>query len=137
MKFTDWAPILVALITVAGGIFQARRTRPMTREIVKQDAELPALLPDNSEARRILAAHIDATVRKIVEGEDERTRDFSGVLFWTSFLTLAVFLVVVAAERGGYWWFLCLPAAVGWLLGAPAVAQDASLRRRDARGRPV
>ncbi|MFG2949507.1 hypothetical protein [Streptomyces adustus] len=125
------------MITVLGGIVQARRSRPMTREIVKQDAELPALLPESSEARQILAAHIDATVRKIVEGEDERTRDLSGVLFWVSFLTLAVFLVVVAADRGGYWWLLCLPAAVGWLLGAPAVVQDATLRRRDARGRPV
>ncbi|MFJ9848025.1 hypothetical protein [Streptomyces sp. NPDC101150] len=104
---------------------------------LSEDAELLALLPEDSEAKRILAAHIDATVRKIVEGEDERTRDLSGVLFWASFLALAVFLVVVAADRGGYWWLLCLPAAVAWLLGAPAVLQDASLRRRDAGGRPV
>lgn len=137
MKLADWAPILVAVITVAGGLFQARRKRPMTREIVKQDAELLALLPEDSEAKRILAAHVDATVRKIVEGEDEQTRDLSGVLFWISFLALGVFLVVVAADRGGYWWLLCVPAAIAWLLGGPAVVQDASLRRRDARGRPV
>ncbi|MET7665650.1 hypothetical protein ABZS99_44070 [Streptomyces sp. NPDC005463] len=137
MKFADWAPILVAFITVTGGIVQARRKRPMTREIVKQDAELLALLPEDSEAKQILAAHIDGAVREIVEGEDEQTRDLGGVLFWISFLVLAVFLVVVAVDRGGYWWLLCLPAAVAWLLGAPAVVQDVALRRRDARGRPV
>ncbi|MFQ6197821.1 hypothetical protein [Streptomyces sp. NPDC000405] len=137
MKLVDIAPVVVAAMTVLGGLWQARRKRPMTREIVKQDAELLALLPEDSEAKRILQQHIDDTVRKIVEDEDRRTRDGVGSCAAVVFLVVAIALLAVSAGRGGDWWWLGVPAALIGLLGGVGLAQDAVPRRRDARGRPL
>lgn len=137
MKLADWAPIIVAGVTIVGGIFQARRKRPMTREIVKQDVELLGMLPEGSEAKQLLAKHIDATVRKIVDDEDQRTREYTGSCLAVGFLSVAVFLLAVCVARGGAWWWLSAPAIFIGLLGAAGLAQDAVPRRRDARGRPL
>ncbi|MEV5375584.1 hypothetical protein AB0L26_06335 [Streptomyces nondiastaticus] len=137
MDLADWAPIIVAAITIAGGTFQARRKRPVTREIVKQDVELLGLLPEGSEAKRLLAEHIDATIRKIVEDENQRTRDYIGSCLAVGFLLVALFLMVVSVGRGGNWWWLSVPAVITGLFGAVGLGQDAVPRRRDARGRPL
>ncbi|WP_143642149.1 hypothetical protein [Streptomyces viridochromogenes] len=109
----------------------------MTREIVKQDVELLALLPEDSEAKKLLAKHIDATVRKIVEDEDQRTRDHAGSCLAIGFLGVSAGLLAVSVSRGGAWWWLSVPAVIIGLLGAFGLGQDAVPRRRDARGRPL
>ncbi|MCS0604953.1 hypothetical protein NX794_27625 [Streptomyces sp. LP11] len=109
----------------------------MTREIVKQDVELLGMLPEGSEAKQLLAKHIDATVRKIVDDEDQRTREYTGSCLAVGFLSVAVFLLAVCVARGGAWWWLSAPAIFIGLLGAAGLAQDAVPRRRDARGRPL
>ncbi|MEU2788787.1 hypothetical protein [Streptomyces sp. NPDC007100] len=137
MKLTEAAPIIVAVITIVGGLAQARRKRPMTREILRQDVELLSLLPDDSDGKQILRKHVDATVRKIVEEEDQQTRDFAGSCLAVGLLIVAAFLLAVCFSRGGAWWWLSLPAAVIGLLGSFGLGQDAVPRRRDARGRPL
>jgi hypothetical protein len=137
MNLTDAAPVVVAGVTVAGGLVQARRKRPMTREIVKQDVELLGLLPQDSDAREALARHIDTTVRRIVEDEDQRTRDYGGSCLAIAFLAVAVVLTVICFSRGGAWWWLSPPTACVGLLGAVGLGQDAVPKRRDARGRPL
>ncbi|MFI5659487.1 hypothetical protein [Streptomyces sp. NPDC051684] len=137
MVLTDAVPLVVAAITVIGSIVQARRKRPLTREIVKQDVELLGLLPEDSDARRVLGAHVDATVRRIVEEEDQRTRDHAGTCLAIAFLLIALLLSAVSVSRGGVWWWLTAPAALVGLLGAVGLGQDAVPRRRDAHGRPL
>lgn len=137
LKLAEWAPVIVAGITIVGGVFQARRKRPMTREIVRQDVELLGLLPEDSDAKRLLAKHVDDTVRKIIEDEDQRTRDHTGSCLAVGFLAVAVFLFVICVIRGGAWWWLGVPAVFIGLLGSTGLVQDAVPRRRDARGRPL
>lgn len=137
MKLADWAPIIVAGVTIVGGVFQARRKRPMTREIVRQDVELLGMLPEGSEAKKLLAKHIDVTVRKIVEDEDLRTRDNAGSCLAVGLLGVAAFLAVVCVTRGGSWWWLLVPTVFIGFMGVIGLVQDAVPRRRDARGRPL
>ncbi|MEU6174816.1 hypothetical protein ABZ832_23255 [Streptantibioticus parmotrematis] len=136
MKLADAAPIAIAGITVIGSLIQARRKRPLTREVVKQDLELLALLPEGSAARDQLQAHVDTTIKKIIEDEDQRTRDATGSCLAAGFLIISIVLLIVAFHRGGTWWWLSCPAAIIGLLGCAGLAQDAVPRRRDARGRP-
>lgn len=137
MKLADAAPIAVAGITVVGGLVQARRKRPVTREIVKQDLELLGLLPEDSAARGRLQEHIESTISKIIEDEDQRTRHASGAFLAVVFILIAVGLLSISVNRGGGWWWLSIPAAFIGLLGAFGLGQDAVPRRRDARGRPL
>ncbi|MER6204896.1 hypothetical protein [Streptomyces sp. NPDC001642] len=94
----------------------------MTREIVRQDVELLGMLPENSEAKKLLSKHIDATVRKIVEGEDQRTREYVGSCLAVGVLRVAVFLLAVCMARGGWW-------------GAFRLFSSVSGRRWDGAGR--
>lgn len=109
----------------------------MTREIVRQDVELLALLPEGSEAKKALQRHIDDTVRKIVEDEDQRTRDGTGSCAAVACLIVAVALLGISGGRGGPWWWLSVPAVFIGLLGGVGLSQDAVPRRRDAKGRPL
>lgn len=70
--------LVVAVLTVLGGLWQARRRELRSRERAKHDVELFAALPDGSTMKEELSRHIDETIERMI-AEDSRTRDPFGI----------------------------------------------------------
>ncbi|MFJ5778543.1 hypothetical protein [Streptomyces sp. NPDC093094] len=141
MKLQDIVPVVVAFITLAGVLAQLRRRRPKIRESVRHDAELLALLPEESEGRRILQDHIDNAIRMMVQVEDHKTINPGGAFGAASMFAIGagglVALYVWAPFDAWWWWVFVCQAGMAVLGGVLGVVDELTPKHRDIRGRPL
>ncbi|MFD8267013.1 MULTISPECIES: hypothetical protein [Streptomyces althioticus group] len=136
----DWGPlasVAVAVVGVGGVMIERRRREPRGRDRIKTDLELLSLLPTDSELVPEFRAHIEDSIRQIIKGEDEKRRDPFGIALASVFILIAVALVTASVLNGGWYWWLTVPGAVTGIFGIAGLAQDATKRTRDERGRPM
>ncbi|RSS34096.1 hypothetical protein [Streptomyces sp. WAC08241] len=118
-------------------MIERRRREPRGRERIKSDLELLSLLPPDSEVAPALRAHIEGGIRQLVEVEDVKRRDPFGIALAIVFILITVALLTASFLNGGWYWWLTVPAAVTGIFGIAGLAQDATKRTRDERGRPT
>ncbi|MFD5983659.1 hypothetical protein [Streptomyces cyaneofuscatus] len=85
----------------------------------------------------VLRGHIEDSIRQIIEVEDKKRRDPFGVVLAIIFILIAASLIAASFINGGLYWWLTVPGAVTGIFGLAGLAQDATKRNRDERGRPI
>jgi hypothetical protein len=135
MNWDTASKVAVAALTVLGVLLQLVRRPDGRHGQVKRNLELLALLPDDSSSRSRLLRHIDESVERLISNDDELRRDPTGIGIAVVFLVAACALVVVAIRSGDWWWWLIVAFLV--LFGIVGLGQDATRRKRDAKGRPI
>ncbi|MFJ3494838.1 hypothetical protein ACIPPJ_14750 [Streptomyces sp. NPDC086091] len=136
----DWgafASVGVAVVGVGGVMIERRRREPRGRERIKTDLELLELLPQDSSVIPVLRSHIEDSIKQIIEVEDKKRRDPAGVVLAIAFILIAASLFAASFINGGLYWWLTVPGAVTGIFGLVGLAQDATKRNRDERGRPI
>jgi len=119
-------PVVVALVGVAA----ASAATHNRRSRLKTDAEVLKLLPENGEARKLLAAHIERAIVRLAE-DDEMRRDPLGVVIALMLLGFAGWTGVLALDHPKWWW-AAIPLGS---MGAYGFVSDAFRAKRDERGR--
>jgi hypothetical protein len=106
---------------------------------VLEDLEILDRLPTDSPVRGELASHIDASIRRLITGEDELRRDPGGVVLGIILLAFGAIGVWLGwRNRADVWgWPVLVVALCFATLGAYGAARDSTKMRRDERGRPV
>jgi hypothetical protein len=130
----DWEEIVAAATTavvVALEVLRVRLGRGGRRAELKQDLEILSLLPEGSETRDHLKAHVDRVVMGLINDEAEKRRDPYGVFLGLVFLALGVWVGTLGSRL-----WLALAGFLA-LLGVLALWQNAIPRRRDERGRII
>ncbi|MGI9194587.1 MAG: hypothetical protein ACR2FO_08805 [Actinomycetota bacterium] len=135
----DWNRALVAIASVASvvGVVReiARSTRRhRRRDWIIKDLDILKLLPDASEARPRLEAHINREVMQLVDDEEQKRRDPFGIVLAVIFIALAAWTAFLAYQGSHGWLVAAVPLA---LLGVVGLAQDAVPRKRNEKGRPL
>ncbi|MFI0788559.1 hypothetical protein ACH4Q6_23535 [Streptomyces lydicus] len=137
MKWTDLTPVLIALLSLAGVVWQSRRTRYDGRDRLKRDIELLAMMPDDLEGKSRYREHVDASITTLIEDEDVRSRDWVGISMGLTLLTIAVVLAWAGVSNGGWWHLLTLTAGVVLFTGVACLSISLGKHRRDERGRVI
>lgn len=109
MNLTNWMPAIVALIALAGSLWQSRSGRTR-HERLKRDVELLNTLPDDLESKAALRAKVDRDVASLAA--PKRWRIDGDCVGW-----LLVGLVAAPAGVGQAGWsrlFATPPGDVGW-----------------------
>ena len=136
MGWDDVTKIVAAISPLVIGVVSVvvnQRSSRGRRARLRQDAELLALLPEGSEARRLLESHIERTVVQL-GADDEKRRDPFGIVLALVFLAFSGWTGSAALRGSNRWLLLAIPCGV---LGLAGVARDGSRAKRDWRGRPV
>jgi uncharacterized membrane protein HdeD (DUF308 family) len=94
------------------------------------------LLPPESNGRTKLQEHIDASIARLIEDEDERRRDAFGMTLGLIFLALGVWVASfpVRSDGSSLWWLLAIPLMVIGLIG---FVQDSTPKKRNEQGRII
>lgn len=133
----DLAKLAVAALSVGGATLQYIRVREGGRGRLKQDLDILAALPPESQAHRELSQYVEARVLRLVAAEDGARRDEMGIGVAVFCLALAVVIAVMAVNAGGYW-RLALSLAIVFLLASIVGFSDSvPLRHRDAKGKII
>ncbi|MBB5934488.1 hypothetical protein [Streptomyces zagrosensis] len=119
--------LVIAVLTIFGGLWQARKRELRSRERAKHDAELLAALPDSSTMKDELTRHIDETIRKMI-AEDSRNHDPFSVALAIVMLLIAGGLIAAAAVNGGAWWWLTAPAGLIAIVALPGLVMESTPR---------
>ncbi|MFM9614057.1 hypothetical protein [Streptomyces niveiscabiei] len=127
----------VAVVGVGGVMVERRRREPRGRERIKSDLELLDLLPSESQVAPLLRTHIEDSIRQMIQVEDVKRRDPLGIVLAIVFILIAGALITASSLNGGWYWWLTVPGAVTGIFGIVGLAQDATKRTRDERGRPM
>jgi hypothetical protein len=136
----DWgalASVAVSVVGVGGIMIERRRREPRGRERIKSDLEILSLLPEDSEIAPVLRAHLEDSIKQMVDVEDKKRRDPFGMALAIVFIAISSGLLVASFRNGGWYWWLTIPAAITAIFGVAGLAQDATKRTRDERGRPI
>ncbi|MEU6814729.1 hypothetical protein [Streptomyces sp. NPDC046860] len=136
----DWGPlasVAVSVVGVGGVMLERRRREPDGRERIKADLELLSLLPEDSPAVPVLRGHVEDAIKQMIEVEDQKRRDPLGIALAIVFILIALGLVAASFLNGGWYWWLTVPGALTGIFGIAGLAQDATRRTRDERGRPI
>ena len=133
----DWGPVVVAGITGIAAVAKVVLDRSHvggTRSRIRRDLDLLERMPDG-DAKIALGDFIDRRVLALVEDEQTKSRDASGIVLAVLFLALAAWMSAQALSSDGFstWWVFAVPLG---LLGFVGLSQDAIPRERDERGRP-
>jgi len=122
-------PVVVAFVgaAVAGAGTRNRRSQ------LKTDAEVLMLLPENSDARRLMESHIEGSITRMAE-DDEKRRDPMGSVLALLFLGFAGWTWTLALD-GSNWWVA--PAIFFTTFGFVGLGSDAFRAKRDERGRRI
>ncbi|MFI0152646.1 hypothetical protein [Streptomyces lydicus] len=137
MKWTDLTPVLIALLSLAGVVWQSRRTRYDGRDRLKRDIELLAMMPDDLEGKSRYREHVDASIATLIEDEDVRSRDWVGISMGLTLLAIAVVLAWVGVGNGGWWHLLTVTAGFIVFAAVVCLSISAGKHRRDERGRVI
>ncbi|ARH91646.1 hypothetical protein ACF082_31380 [Streptomyces lydicus] len=137
MKWTDLTPVLIALLSLAGVVWQSRRTRYDGRDRLKRDIELLAMMPDDLEGKSRYREHVDASISILIEDEDVRSRDWVGISMGLTLLAIAVVLAWVGVGNGGWWHLLTVTAGFIVFAAVVCLSISAGKHRRDERGRVI
>ncbi|MDC7338553.1 hypothetical protein [Streptomyces lydicus] len=137
MKWTDLTPVLIALLSLAGVVWQSRRTRYDGRDRLKRDIELLAMMPDDLEGKSRYREHVDASISTLIEDEDVRSRDWVGISMGLTLLAIAVVLAWVGVGNGGWWHLLTVTAGFIVFAAVVCLSISAGKHRRDERGRVI
>lgn len=128
------APVVASIVVGGVQITLYLLGRRSTRERLKSDLELVALLPENSPAREALLKRAEGEISQIVKEEVELTRDPAGATLAVLFLGGALVLAFTAARANPFWWILVAVLAV---FGAVGFSLDGVKRRRDEKGNAI
>ncbi|MBO8197620.1 hypothetical protein JW613_04730 [Streptomyces smyrnaeus] len=120
---------------LGGILLQRRYNRAQGRDRAKADLELLALLPADSEIRDDLRAHIDETIRHVIQVEDSERRDPYGIFLAILFLIAGGGLFWLYAVRGAWW--LAVAAGFFVFFGLVGLNLDGMRRQRDERGNAI
>jgi hypothetical protein len=147
--------VVAALIGLAGGFLVALLTAlysnggrgSLQLRVIKQEAEVAALLPENSAERKALTKQVEARTaiyraRLVPRSGNEHALDVKkrwkrlGIV--TGPLTLLVTAATLAEYRSGVWWLLMLLYVPGilWVGALGGVAIGAKWRDHRAGKRP-
>ncbi|MFI9355077.1 hypothetical protein [Streptomyces lydicus] len=137
MKWTDLTPVLIALLSLAGVVWQSRRTRYDGRDRLKRDIELLAMMPDDLEGKSRYRDHVNASLATLIEDEDVRSRDWVGISMGLTLLGIAVVLAWVGVGNGGWWHLLTVTAGFTVFAAVVCLSISAGKHRRDERGRVI
>jgi hypothetical protein len=125
--------ILVAGLGIVAAWLQSRHVRDDGRSRIKQDLKLLSLLPSESNARDRLVGHIDNAILRLVEREDEHTRDWLGIPLATFFVILACWSCWIAFEKHGPWLLLLVPALGTGVFGIAGLGVSIPKKKREPR----
>lgn len=132
------APYLAAIITAVATVIGLSRGTDRRRNRIKVDAEIARALPDESEARARMLAHLENQVDQLIEDETERTRDWSTLALTLIMLPGMAGLTIWLAQKGE-WWSYCLAAVTGFmvLVFLYGVYDTGTKAKRDAKGNRI
>lgn len=134
MTSADIAKIAGAVgpIVVAALGFVASGTASRSRHArLKESVELLKLLPEQSEARKLLEAHIERTISRVAE-DDEKRREPFGIVLSLLLLVFAGWTWTLALDGSNWWSALAIPLTV---FGVAGFTMDFTRAKRDERGR--
>lgn len=122
-------PILVASLgfVAASAASRSRHAR------LRDSAELLKLLPEQSESRKLLEAHIERTITQMAD-DDEKQRSTFGIVLSLVFVVFAGWTWTLALDGSNWWSALAVPLTVFGVMG---FTMDVQRAKRDERGRLV
>ena len=133
----NWNTVLPGGFAVAVGLIAVAREWASSRGArsrIKQDIDLLGLLPDDSAARDALRTHVDRSISRLIETEQELRRDPSGIALAVFFAMVSVWTVAQAISGSDVWW---LATGVAGLFTLAGFAVAVPKVRRDDRGRAI
>ena len=112
----DVTTIFVALIAAGAAIVQARRSKA-PRSRLHDDVDLLNALPEGSEAKRLMAEHVDAAVNTLLADESRFKREPTGAAIAIILAGLGGLLIWLGNRSGSWWQLMYIPAAFLLLMG--------------------
>jgi hypothetical protein len=137
----DTLPGLSGLALAVGGVLvawlQFRPAKNDLRTLIQRDLDLLGQATDK-ELQSKLLAHVHRMVDRLIQEEDDKTREPVGIALGISLIVMSLWFGWLAHSATGWWQWAWLGVAltVG-VFGLVGFVQDVTPRTRDARGRPV
>lgn len=139
----DWGSVTAATVTTFGSaaiaLMQVQKGRNGGRSQVREDLEILKQLPPDSAVRDELRDHIDSTIRRVVNRDDQLRRNPSGVVLGLIILALGGYGAKIGwTHRGDAWGVpVLIIAAFFAVVGAFGAATDGTRQLRDVKGKTL
>ncbi|WP_159074184.1 hypothetical protein [Streptomyces dioscori] len=134
MKGSEITTLVVGVLALAGVLWQGRRPRYDSRDRLKKDLELLTAMPDDLEVKGEYKQHISDAFRALLQDEDQRSRDWTGVGLGIGFMLVGGTFAWFSFDRGGVWHIGTAFFALLFVIGMLGIFTDFPKRLRDESG---
>jgi hypothetical protein len=124
-----------SVATVAAAAFGLGWSEGKLRRHLKSDADLAAVLPDGSEAKKLLMSHIEAQIARLQRSEIDGRHDWFGFTLGLCFALVGGYGALWLFKHPEWWRWFGLIAVVVAILGLVGIADGLEIKEREVKGR--